>query len=67
MRYLLYVLACAVLSPSINPCHASFYWQVEGAQMIRRVNLDGSNVQDLVAVSRGGTGLALDLSGRKIY
>jgi hypothetical protein len=42
-------------------------WQDEGAQIIRRANLDGSNVIDVYATQFGGTGLAVDFAEAKVY
>ncbi len=46
------------------------YWTKEDAYDIQRANLDGSNVEDLVAIGpdyRGVKGIALDVAGGKMY
>ena len=47
------------------------YWRDSGTGKIQRANLDGSNIEDLVAIEGssvyGPYGLALDMNGGKIY
>jgi hypothetical protein len=43
------------------------YWQDEGSQSIQRANADGTHVQTIVNVGFGGTGLAVDPVGEKVY
>ena len=59
-----------VTQPDPQPSGASkLYWSDWGTDKIQRADLDGSNVEDLVAGAglNGPDGLSLDLAGGKIY
>ena len=44
------------------------YWADSGTDTIRRANLDGSNIQDIVTTGlRTPTGIAVDLKWQKVY
>jgi hypothetical protein len=60
------LLFTVVVAP---PAYASvmIVWQDEGANMIRRANIDGSNVVDVYPTQYGGTGLAVDFVQGKVY
>src|SRR5688572_15700233 len=42
-------------------------WQDEGDKVIRRANIDGTNVVDITPTQFGGTGLAVDFASSKVY
>ena len=46
---------------------ARMYWTGHDVRMVRRADVDGSNVQDLVPTGAYSAGLALDLAGGKMY
>ena len=46
---------------------ARMYWTGHDVRMVRRADVDGSNIQDLVATGAYSAGLALDLAGGKMY
>ena len=52
----------------VDPDSPPIYWIDNGINKIQRVNLDGSDVQDLVTSSlKDPSGIALDVSGGKMY
>lgn len=53
---------------AIDPGNGKMYWTDRDRQMIRRANLDGTNVEDLITSGLDGPyGIALDLVAAKIY
>ena len=50
-----------------EPIAQYIYWTEWGSGKIRRANLDGSNVQDIVDTGYYPVGITIDLSGGKIY
>ena len=46
---------------------ARMYWTGHDVRMVRRADVDGSNIQDLVPTGYYSAGLALDLAGGKMY
>ena len=46
---------------------ARMYWTGHDVRMVRRADVDGSNIQDLVATGAYSAGLALDLAAGKMY
>ena len=52
----------------VDPDSPPIYWTDYGTDKIQRVNLDGSNVQDLITSGLASpTGVALDVAGGKMY
>ncbi len=52
----------------VDPDSPPIYWTDAGTDKIQRVNLDGSNVQDLVTSGLTSPfGIALDIAGGKMY
>ena len=47
--------------------HERIYWADRNADRIQRANLDGSNVEDVVVELGGVVGIALDVTGGKVY
>ena len=53
---------------ALDVAAGKMYWTDYRANTIRRANLDGSNVEDLVVTSLGNPyGIALDVAGGKMY
>ena len=50
-----------------TPKIGKIYWAEYGSKKVRRANLDGSNVQDLITNRGNVEGITLDMSGGKIY
>ena len=53
--------------PEPEPIAQYIYWTEWGSGKIRRANLDGSNVVDIVDTGYFPVGIAIDLSGGKLY
>ena len=53
-------------TPPPTPTGDQMYWTDTGAYKIQRANLNGSNIQDLVA-GVDASGIALDVEGSKMY
>ena len=52
----------------VDPDAPPIYWTDAGTDKIQRLNLDGSDVQDLVTTGLSGpSGIALDIAGGKMY
>ena len=57
-----------VSSPGSGGSTPKMYWTDSGTDKIRRANLDGSNVEDLITTGLGHPeDIALDMSGGKMY
>ena len=58
-------------SVDLDTAFSHIYWRDSGTGKIQRASLDGSNIEDLVAIEGssvyGPHGLALDVNGGKIY
>ena len=53
---------------AFDPVGNKMYWTEPGTERIRRVDLDGTHVETLIAeVRRAPVGLALDLAGNRMY
>lgn len=61
------ILFTAFLCNSRSVLADIIFWQDEGQKTIQRANSDGSNVQTIFTNSLGGTGLAVDSIGGKVY
>ena len=51
----------------VDPDSPPIYWTDGGTDKIQRVNLDGSNIEDLVTGLVYSQGIALDVAGGKMY
>ena len=56
-----------MVKPEPEPKAEYMYWAEWGSGKIRRANLDGSNVQDIVDTGYFPVGITIDLSGGKLY
>lgn len=57
------------LTFTINVPNGFVYWMEYGTSKIRRVNLDGTHLQDILTLNDNATStdLAIDVAGRKLY
>jgi hypothetical protein len=61
------LIAGVIVSASWAHASVVIVWQDEGAKVIRRANVDGSNVVDVYPTEFGGTGLAVDFVQGQVY
>ena len=54
-------------SIALDPVSGKMYWTDDGAGQIRRADLDGSNIENLVSGLADPVGVALDLTAGRLY
>ena len=61
------LIVCMILYSPVIEAQQKMYWTDTGTDKIQRANLDGSNVEDILAGLSIPQGIALDLANSKMY